>query len=102
MRKICANVVPKVLSTDQKQMWVELCEDWLTVDAECEILKWVVTGNESWIYKYDPCNRRQSMEWKTQEERHMLKLKLKVFLIALVLGADWTDYKCNLLSRDYV
>ncbi len=54
-------VVPKVLSPDQKQMRVELCEEWLAVDAESEVLNRVVTGDKSWINEYDPRNKRQSM-----------------------------------------
>ncbi len=34
MRKSCSKVLPKIPSPDQKQMRVELCETWLTEDAE--------------------------------------------------------------------
>ncbi len=47
MRKICSNVVPKVLLPGQKQLREELCEDWLAADAESGILNRVMTGGES-------------------------------------------------------
>ncbi len=37
---------------------MKLCDDRLAADAERGILNQVVTGDESWIYKYDPCNER--------------------------------------------
>ncbi len=88
MRKIYAKMISIVLSPDKKHLWVELCEDWFTVDAESVILNQVVTDDKSWIYKYDPGNKRQKMEWKTWEEPSinkacMSKSNVKALLIAL-------------------
>lgn len=63
MRKLCARVVPKVLSLDQKLTRVRLCEDWLQTDETDDLLSRVITGDESWFYEYDPLNRRASMVW---------------------------------------
>ncbi len=57
MRKIYTKVAPEVLSLDQKQMRLELSQDWLTADAESGILNRVVTGDTSWINNNDSCNQ---------------------------------------------
>ncbi len=36
----------------------------MNADLEEGILNRVVTEDESWVYEYNPCNKRQSMEWK--------------------------------------
>ncbi len=68
IRKIYSQVVTEVLSPDQKQMRVELCEDFIVADAESGILNRVVTGDESCIYEYDPCNKRH--QWNRKHKRN--------------------------------
>ena len=51
MRKICAKLVPKVLTDDQKQRRVSACEDLLQrVEKDTSFLDNVITGDESWFY----------------------------------------------------
>ena len=35
------------------------------LETEPNLLKRVVTGDESWIYEYNPLTKRQSLEWKS-------------------------------------
>jgi len=35
------------------------------LETEPNLLKRVVTGDESWIFKNDPLTKRQSLEWKS-------------------------------------
>ena len=47
----------------------------------------VVTGDESWIFEYDPLTKRQSLEWKSAwlprpKKARVFKSKTKVMLIA--------------------
>ena len=65
MRKICAKFVPRVLREDQKERrchdnreMVEL------INSDPAVLDALVTCDESWIYCYDPENKRQSFQWK--------------------------------------
>jgi len=45
---------------------VQVCQDILEqLETEPNFLKWVVTGDESWIFKYNPLTKRQSLEWKS-------------------------------------
>ena len=66
MRKICAKVVPKVLSDDQKKCRKDVRVDMLERMAnEPNLLESVVTCDETWIFTYDPESKRQSMQWKS-------------------------------------
>ena len=66
MRKICAKMVPRLLNEGQKERRVEVCQDILEqLETEPNLLKRVVTGDESRIFEYDPLTKRQSREWKS-------------------------------------
>jgi len=57
MRKLCAKIIPKVLTDEQNK-------DVLTVamTRKCPRVKFSQKGNESWIYEYDSETKRQSKE----------------------------------------
>ena len=62
MRKICAKMVPRLLNEGQKVRRVQVCQDILEqLETEANLLKRVVTGDESWIFKYDPLTKRQTL-----------------------------------------
>jgi [histone H3]-lysine36 N-dimethyltransferase SETMAR len=87
MRKICAKLVPKVLTEDQKATRKQISEDVLeAIETDEDFLDNVVTGDESWIYEYDPETKQQSSEWHTpqsprQKKARMSKSKIKSMLI---------------------
>ena len=59
MSKICAKMVPRLLNEGQKERRVQVCLDILELlETEPNLLKRVVTGNESWIFEYDPLTKR--------------------------------------------
>jgi len=63
MRKVCAKMVTKQLTEEQKQRRVTICQDLL--ERQNDILGRVITGDETWVYQYDPETKRQSAQWKT-------------------------------------
>jgi len=63
MRKVCAKMVPKELTKEQKQRRVTIYQDLL--ERQDDILGHVITGDETWVYQYDPETKRQSAQWKT-------------------------------------
>ncbi|XP_050527794.1 protein GVQW3-like [Daktulosphaira vitifoliae] len=66
MRKICAKLVPKVLTDEQKERRVAVASEMIDrLQTESEILDRVISGDESWVFKYDPETKRQSTEWHT-------------------------------------
>ncbi|EZA61815.1 hypothetical protein X777_09869 [Ooceraea biroi] len=64
MRKLCTKIFPKVLTDEQKQRRVDCCNDYIESAQDPNFLERVITGDESWIYEYDPETKRQSEEWK--------------------------------------
>lgn len=64
---------------------VNVCQDLL--EKMWEFLGRVITGDETWVFQYDPETKRQSLQLKTQnspraKKAHMSKSKIKVMLIA--------------------
>jgi len=61
MRKVCAKMVPKNLTTEQKANWRDVWLDLLDrLEREPEFFSRIITGDESWIFEYDPKTKRQS------------------------------------------
>ena len=84
MRKMCAKMVPKKLTEEQKQRRVTLCQDLL--ERQDDILGCVITGDETWVYQYDPEMKRQSAQWKIaipheQKKFHQSKSRVKIMLL---------------------
>ena len=88
MRKVCEKMVSKLLSEDQKQQRVTVCQDIIErLEDDPDLLWRVITGDESWIFEYDPATKRQSHQWKSPasprpKKARMSKSKVKVMLIA--------------------
>lgn len=87
MRKVCAKLVPKVLSEEQKLSRVEISQEILDcVQEDPNFLDNVITGDETWVFQYDPETKRSSSEWHTDEsprpkKARMSKSKIKTMLI---------------------
>jgi len=63
MRKICGKLVPKNLSVEQKVNRLKICQDLLgRLKIEPDFLDKVITGDESWVFDYDPETKQQSVE----------------------------------------
>ncbi|KAJ8934820.1 hypothetical protein NQ318_000801 [Aromia moschata] len=54
MKKVCAKLVPKVLTGDQKARRVETCQELLDTceDNPKAFLDDVITGDESWVFRF--------------------------------------------------
>lgn len=87
MRKICAKMVPRLLTDDQKTRRVNTCKDVLDqLENNTKLLENVITGDESWVFQYDPETKRQSLQWKTPssprpKKARMSKSRVKTMLI---------------------
>jgi DNA-binding IclR family transcriptional regulator len=70
MQKISAKLVPKHLSVEQKANQLEICQDLLErLKLETNLLDKVITGDESWVSKYDRQTKEQSEEWHMKNSR---------------------------------
>ena len=66
--KVYAKMVPKILSEDQKQNRVKFCEVMLEkIKDDLDILRQIITRDETWVFQYNCETKRQSMQWKTVE-----------------------------------
>jgi len=87
MRKVCVEMVPKNLTTEQKASRRDVCLDLLDgLEREPEFFSRVITGDESWILEYDPETKRPSREWHTTnsprpKKERMSTSKIKSMLI---------------------
>lgn len=100
MKKVCAKLVPKNLTQEQKDNRKDICSDIVARLADDpDLLTNVITCDETWIFQYDPETKRQSMHWKTpssprMKKARMSKSKLKAMLIVFfdiqgVLMIEW-------------
>jgi len=68
---------------------VQVCHDILEqLETEPNLLERVITGDEPWIFVYDPETKRQILQRKSPtsprpKKTRMAKFKIKVMLIAL-------------------
>jgi hypothetical protein len=59
-------MVSKNLNDYQKARQNEVSAEMLErLETEPDFLNWVITGDESWFFEYDPETKRQSEEWLT-------------------------------------
>ena len=66
MRKMCAKIVPRLLTEEQKAQRLNACRDILQqMKADEKLLKNGITGDESWVFQYDPETKQQSRQWKS-------------------------------------
>jgi len=83
MRKICAKMVPRNLTQQQRDARVRVCAKLLEqLEDDPELMKRVITGDKSWFCQYDPETKRQSLEWHSKgsprpKKARMSKSKLK-------------------------
>jgi len=61
MRRVSVKFVPKLLTMEQKQLCLEVSQDMLVyANSDPEFLNIVITGDESWVYRYDLETKAQS------------------------------------------
>ena len=69
MSKVCTRWVPKLLTPLQRSNRVECCQELLR-ESEADLTNFVgriVTGDESWVYHYDPLSQQEAKAWKKRE-----------------------------------
>ena len=102
MRKLCAKMIPKNLTTEQKANRRDVCLDLLeSLEREPEFFSRVITGDESWILEYDPETKLQSRDWYTAKsprlkKARMTKSKIKSMIICfLTVSGSSTRNLCH-------
>ena len=109
MRRVSAKFVPKLLTEEQKELRKEICKDMLDcANHDPEFMKTIITGDETWVYGYDPETKFQSSQWKHPESprlkkarqvRSKVKVMLACFLILVALCITNTHQKAKQLTK---
>ncbi|BFZ02340.1 hypothetical protein BsWGS_05379 [Bradybaena similaris] len=100
MRRVSAKFVPKLLSADQKDNWVSAAADLIDcVENNENFLKTVITGDESWVYGYDPETKVQSSQWKTANSPRPKKARMNRSNVKTLLIVFF-DYK-GIVHHEY-
>ena len=69
MNTAAAKIFPKLQNFEQKQWCLDIAQEMLTTfNDDPDLLKRVITGDESWVYGYDIKTKAQSSQWKRPEE----------------------------------
>jgi len=118
MHRVGAKFVPRLLTPEQKEHCVAICYELRqrAVDDPSFISR-VITGDESWVYGYDPETKQQSSQWKspgsprpkkTRQSRSATKCMLIVFFdIRGIVHHEFVpeghtvnaEFYCNVLRR---
>ncbi|PRD17607.1 UNVERIFIED_CONTAM: hypothetical protein NCL1_63950 [Trichonephila clavipes] len=79
--------VPRLLTEDQQFQRLATSSDlFQSASDDPEFMKLIITGDESWVYGYDPKAKQQSSQWKTPysprpKKAGQVRSKIKVMLI---------------------
>jgi len=66
MGSVASKFVPRILIVDQKQQRLDFCLDLKENAANNpSFLLNVITGDETWVYAYNPETKTQSSQWKS-------------------------------------
>ncbi|XP_065301834.1 protein GVQW3-like [Dermacentor albipictus] len=89
MKRVAAKFVPKLLTVEQKQLRVEVSQDIPhSTNSDPDFMNTIITGDESWLYGYDPETKSQSSQWehsmsprpkKAREVRKNVEVMLTAF-----------------------
>jgi len=76
MLRVKSKFVPRLLSVEQKQQGLDVCLDLKENTANNpSFLSNVIMGDETWVYAYDPENKIQSSQWKSQGSHQLKKTR---------------------------
>ena len=88
MRSVTAKFVPCLLTAEQKDDRMSICTD-LSDRAQNDpnFMSSVITGDECWVYGYDPETKQMSSQWSTSssprpKKARQVKSNIKTMLIA--------------------
>ncbi len=67
MSRIAAKFMPRLLSDEQKSHRMVISQEWLDrIEGDNTVLDQIITGDESWMWCYDPETKQQSSQWLRQ------------------------------------
>ena len=74
MRRVAAKFVPQILTAEQKEWHLSVATNMLQeAESDENFMGQIITGDETWVYGYDPETKRQSSQWKSLISRGQRK-----------------------------
>lgn len=101
MHRVSAKFVPRLLTEDQKENRVNICQELLERATNDEnFMKTIITGDETWVYGYDVETKAQSSQWVGKnsprpKKARMSRSNMKVMFIVFF------DY-CGVIHQEFV
>jgi len=92
LHRVAAKFVPRVLAEDHKANRVNISQELLDrVSVDENVLKTIVTGDETWVYGYDIESKAHSSQWVGQGSPQLKKalLSLSNMKVMLLVFFDW-------------
>lgn len=76
LKKVCARWIPHLLKENEKAARIEFCRYMLQKfdEGRSELVGNILTGDETWIYFYDPEMKEQSRQWVAEFEDLPVKI----------------------------
>jgi hypothetical protein len=78
MKWVCCSCIPKLLTPDQIEHQVNVCQEfkgWF--EEQGNAFLHLITIDKLWIYHYNATNKQQITQWKTPRSSHPSKKKKK-------------------------
>jgi len=76
MRRVATKFVPCLLTQDQKNTRMTLCQELKNqIESNPNFLSKVITGDKSWCYGYEPETKQASSQWKTPTSPRLKKAR---------------------------
>jgi hypothetical protein len=70
------SLFPQLLANNQKQRHINMClELWEKANEDSTFISGIITGDESWIYSYDPETKQQVSQWKSPQSPRAKKVR---------------------------
>ena len=103
MRWIAAKFVPPFSNNEQRDHRVQVCTELQNaVRHDPNFMSRVITGDESWLYDYDPETKRQPSQWKTPSSPRPKKARQVRSNIESMLIFFWGGDVRGIVHKEFV
>ncbi len=99
--RLSCKFVPKILTTEQRQQRVDLCtQNLATFAADPLFLDKLVTGDESWLHRYDPDSKKTLSHWLPKDQRKCPQKALRARTVQKCMMVAFFDCR-GLIHLDF-
>ncbi len=112
MKKVCSKLVFSLDTRIEERTSLHCRNIFEQLRGRSDVLGQIITGDQSWVFKYDPPTMCQSMQWKRSDKpqhkkarmaRSQQKLMLILFFGAQgVVMAEWVPHRKNVDAAFYI